>query len=272
MLFATVLSLAPTETSTLPAHLGRATHGWFLQQIQGLDADLAQQLHAPNQDRPFTVSDVWGPGIRRRGQNIFHPEKNYNLRLTSVHPTLSALLADRLLPRLPEAMELAGGRFQIAAATTDTEENPWAGHIRYELLAQEQMLAQKPPRQISLRFASPTVFRSNDAWLPLPLPRLVFEGLARRWNAFSPIQIHPDLPTFAEECLLLSRYHLQTELVDRGTSGRFPGFVGTVTYASRNRDRYWMGLIHLLAHFAFFIGVGRQTAMGLGQVRVMSNE
>jgi len=33
------------------------------------------------------------------------------------------------------------------------------------------------------------------------------------------------------------------------------------------QDRYWLNVLHLLAAFAFYSGVGYQTTSGLGQVR-----
>ena len=137
------------------------------------------------------------------------------------------------------------------------------------------MLSPSPPSsRLALRFASPTVFRSSGVNVPLPLPGLVFEGLARRWNAFGPLRIPPEVRRFADERMVISRYQLRTERVtfgDEGERGAYPGFVGVCGYAFRGRDRYWMGLIHLLAAFALYAGVGTRTTMGLGQTRPVSS-
>jgi CRISPR-associated endoribonuclease Cas6 len=45
------------------------------------------------------------------------------------------------------------------------------------------------------------------------------------------------------------------------------GFTGRVVFAVLNRDRYWLNVLHLLEAFAFYSGVGYQTAAGLGQAR-----
>ena len=71
----------------------------------------------------------------------------------------------------------------------------------------------------------------------------------------------------------MSRYRLETALVrfgEQGERGTVAGCLGRCTYALLVRDRYWMGLIHLLAAFARYAGVGRRTTMGLGQARVLA--
>jgi CRISPR-associated endoribonuclease Cas6 len=45
------------------------------------------------------------------------------------------------------------------------------------------------------------------------------------------------------------------------------GFVGKCQYTALNRDRYWLGVIQLLTDFAFYAGIGYQTAVGMGQAR-----
>jgi CRISPR-associated endoribonuclease Cas6 len=274
MLISAVLSLSPTRPVTLPANLGRATHAWFLDLVRAADPALAEALHTPNQERPFTVSNLWGGGRPVRGQVTFSPEDRVTLRVTSFWPQLSALVSEQIVPHLPERISLAGAAFRLVEATADGAVHPWAGQTRFEDLVQQHTLSASPPApRLSLRFASPTVFRSSGANVPLPLPGLVFEGLARRWNAFGPLRIPEEVRRFADEVMLISRYQLRTERVtfgEEGGRGAYPGFVGVCGYAFRVRDRYWMGLIHLLAAFALYAGVGARTSMGLGQARVVA--
>lgn len=74
--------------------------------------------------------------------------------------------------------------------------------------------------------------------------------------------------------MAISRYRLQTVRVTVGEKsgwGYHSGFMGSCTYAFLVKDRYWMGLIHMLAAFAFYSGVGKKTTMGMGQCRRASN-
>jgi len=284
MLISAVLTLSPTGPVTVPANLGRAAHAWFLDQVRAAAPAVAQALHAPNQERPFTVSNLQGrnPASGRSrvseplANQLLSPERTYFLRLTSFWPELSTLLVERLLPGLPEqTIELAGGSLRIVSIATDGAVHPWAGQSSFQDLVQQHTLrTTMPPRQVTLHFTSPTVFRSSGVNVPLPLPGLVFESLVRRWNAFAPLQIPLEIRRFADECLVIARYRLQTERVvfgEEGERGAYPGFVGTCSYAFLVHDRYWLGLIHLLAAFAFYAGVGARTTMGLGQARVVAS-
>jgi CRISPR-associated endoribonuclease Cas6 len=264
MLLSTLLSLQADDPAPAPASLGRAAHAWFLDRVRAADSALADQLHGGQGLRPFTVSDLWGPPVGRPGPSY--------LRLTSFSPELTALLRQRILPALPERVFLGGREFRLLAASSDPAASPWAAETSYEALVQRHTLGAAPSRLVGLRFASPTAFRvtGKKSAVPMPLPGWVFGGLLDKWNAFAPIQLHPDLRRFADECLVVSSYRLETRPVSfgqEGERGALSGCVGVCRYYAENPDRYWLGMIHLLAGFGLFAGVGLRTTMGLGQAR-----
>jgi len=271
MLIALVLTLKPAAPLILPDNMGRATHAWFLNWVHHAAPTLAEELHQPNQARPFTVSNLWG-GQPAEGSAVrFTPNRPALLRLTAYQPELASLLAEGFLTAPPQSITLAEKTFTLDALAANANEHPWAGQSNYNTLVQTYTLAAAAhPKRLKLRFASPTLFRSQGDNIPLPLPGLIFEGLAKRWNTFAPLKIHPDVRRFAEESMAINHYDLRTRLIRfgaRGERGTYSGFVGQCSYAFLNRDRYWLGLIHLLGAFAFYAGVGYRTAMGLGQTR-----
>jgi CRISPR-associated endoribonuclease Cas6 len=123
-----------------------------------------------------------------------------------------------------------------------------------------------------LEFVAPTTFKSQGRWLPLPLPELVFGSLLDRWQAFAPIALHPETRRFAAEAVALNRYRLRSRGIPQKEGGLRIGFTGRADFVALNRDRYWLNILHLLAAFSFFSGVGYGTAAGLGQCRVTSDE
>jgi len=287
MLISVVIKLAIEKPSTVPIDLGRATHAWFLTQVRQADPALAERLHEPNAPRPFTVSALRGLGRPSGGQVTLEPGQEVWLRVTSFEPELSQRLLEQVVPALPAEVRLAETVFALKKATCDPQEHPWAGQTTFEALAQEHLLGiRKPDRKLTLRFASPTTFRrtrgetslTDDQGrayqvaghnVALPLPGLVFDSYLRRWNAFAPVALHPDVKRYAQECVAISRYRLQTVLVEFGAA-RQVGFVGHCQFIALVHDPYWQRLLNLLAAFAFYAGTGHKTTRGLGQTRQIS--
>jgi CRISPR-associated endoribonuclease Cas6 len=218
------------------------------------------------------VSNLWELGGERGAEATLLPGRTYSLRATSFSPRLSALMRAEVVPGLPQTVTIGGASLRVVGSTTDPTAHPWAAEATFEGLVQQFTLAPEVPRSVGLRFASPTAFRvtGKRRAVPLPLPPLVFGGLLDKWNAFSPIQVHPDVRRFAEECLVVSSYELETRRVvfgEEGERGTYSGFVGRCHYYVEVPDRYWTGLIQLLAGFSLYAGAGVRTTMGLGQAR-----
>lgn len=62
-LLSAILFLNPTSAGESRGSLGRAAHAWLLDRVLAYDHRLATALHEPNQERPFTVSDVLRQGV-----------------------------------------------------------------------------------------------------------------------------------------------------------------------------------------------------------------
>jgi CRISPR-associated endoribonuclease Cas6 len=236
--------------------------------------------------------------IGRFPDDKFDPESPYRLRLTAIREDLTSILlqATRAGPLAQgEVVELDYLRFRVeavdpvgdlgfipsskqqsSAEQTGTSvsgqnggSNPWAAVTSYQELSAPYLLAQKPaPKHITLRFTSPTTFKSGGMHVPIPLPELTFGSLLERWNSFAPIAFPPEARRYAAECLAIGRYDLSSRVVPTKGRGLRVGAVGEVRYTCLNYDRYWMSLMTTLARFALFAGVGAGTGMGLGQCRM----
>jgi CRISPR-associated endoribonuclease Cas6 len=287
MLTSLVLHLQSPTPAHLPANLGRAGQALLLRLIGAQDAGLAQSLHQAEKARPYTVSNLV-LGQRAGGSLHVSASQSGWLRFTGLNEAVSCHLI-ALAGRPPESVELDGHHFKVTGAALNPARHPWAGQISYQDLAAPYLLGGRERLNSTLRleFASPTTFRSQGRYLPLPQPELVFGSLLDRWQAFAPIALHPDTRRFAAEAVVLSRYELRTRgmpYIKRGEAGEQPdreegatpypaiiGFTGRVAFTVLNRDRYWLNVLHLLAAFAFYSGVGYQTSAGLGQARVVES-
>jgi CRISPR-associated endoribonuclease Cas6 len=271
MLTSLVVELRAPEAVTLPGHVGRAAHALFLRLLAADSPERAEALHGGEGLKPFTCSSLVGG--RRQGKLMaVRPEQPCFIRLTAFEAELAGWLAS-LPGRLPETVELDGQPFHVARATADPAGHAWAAHSTYPDLSGPHLLGRQTPEpRIELDFVSPTAFHSGGRTLPLPLPESVFGSLLDKWNAYAPIALPEETRRFAVECLALSRYRLSTQVVAFKEGGMQVGFVGQVRYAALNHDRYWLSVLHTLADFAFYAGVGYQTTTGMGQARRISDQ
>ena len=271
MLLAAVITLTPTAPATVPAALGRAAHAWLLDRIQQTDASLAQRLHESDGPRPFTASNLWGTKHARGGKVTLAPDKLCWLRFTGLTQEASAAI-ERALPAIGENLTLAGATLRVAEIATETDQHPWAGRATYADLVQQYTLAPgQHPRSVTLRFSSPTLFRSGGRDLPLPLPHLVFHGYLNKWNTFSPLALPQEAKRYAEECVALGRFKLRSHLVsfEKGGKGAHVGFTGEARFRFLVDDAYWTRVMTLLAGYAFWAGTGYRTTVGLGQTQAV---
>ena len=271
MLLAAVVTLTPVEPASVPADLGRAVHAWFLDRIEGVDPELAHRLHEGEGPRPFTASNLWGTGRARGGRVTLDPDRPCWLRLTGLTEEASDGI-ERALPAVGERVTLAGASLRVAGLATQPDQHPWAGRADYAELVQRYTLESGPgPRGVTMRFASPTMFRSQGRDLPLPLPSLVFDGYLRKWNAFSPLALPEEAKRYAGECVALGRFKLRSHLVsfEQGGKGAHVGFTGQVRFRFLVGDGYWTRVMLLLAGYAFWAGTGYRTTVGLGQTQAV---
>ncbi|HIP96763.1 MAG TPA: CRISPR system precrRNA processing endoribonuclease RAMP protein Cas6 [Anaerolineae bacterium] len=259
-LIALVLPLEPAGPQPGRQYLGRAAHAWFLESIARLDPALAARLHEGATPRPFTL---WPASTAATGVPF--------LRLTSMHPELSDFLLERWLPGLPERITLGGVTFHTREVRRSGQ-HPWAGQTDYADLirrAEDHCRRQKGARSaLTLEFATPTVFRSHEMDVPLPLPGLIFDGLLQKWNFFAPLLLDPGLKPWIEAHVAVGRYHLETRLLSFSKDRRdvMAGFLGCCRLVFLEADPGRAAACHALAAFAFYAGVGRRTTMGMGQV------
>jgi CRISPR-associated endoribonuclease Cas6 len=272
MLTSLVLQLQSPAAARLPASLGRAGQALLLRLVQAQNPTLAEELHQSNGLKPYTASNLV-LGKRQGGTLTVEAGQSGWLRFTGLTEPVSGVLQG-LAAQPPAAVELDGCGFTVTGATLNPADHPWAGQTSYQDLAAPYLLGGQcqPAARIEFDFASPTTFKSQGVNLPLPMPELVFGSLLDRWQTFAPIALHPETRRFAREAVTLSRYNIRTRPAPGKQGGLRIGFTGAVTFAALNKDRYWLNIVHLLAAFAFYSGVGARATTGLGQCRMTNNE
>lgn len=269
-LLSVVLTLRPLPTATAtpaPRWWGRAAQQALLALFRQRDAGLAAALHDDPGPRPYTVSNLLG----RFPEGHLDAAQHYTLRFTTLRADLSAhlraLLADG--PLAPgQTLELDHRPFRIQAVAAQDGAHPWAGQADFRRLS-VRLVDTAPPRRFTFHLASPVSFQQQTITQPFPLPNLFFGSLLRRWNAVAPLALPPEAQRYAAERVVVSRFTLRSRAVPVKQGGLRMGATGQVTFVALNHDRYWLGILHTLAAFAFYAGVGAGTTHGLGQCRLL---
>jgi CRISPR-associated endoribonuclease Cas6 len=267
-LLSLVLTLRPLELppsrEEFPHWWGRASQAALLEVVNVRDAALATRLHDESTLRPYTASTLMGRFDHATGAPL--PDQTYTLRWTSLSADLTALLLDFAHSAPGATLELDHLPFRVEAAHFNGEQ-AWAGNESYAALGSRFLPGIEIPRRVTFQFTSPVVFKSGQLSYPFPTSSLVFNSLIEKWNAFAPLAFAPELRRYAEECLAVSRFDLESRPVPLKEGALRIGAVGEVTFTATNFDRFWLGQIHTLAAFALFSGLGSGTSYGLGQGR-----
>ncbi len=274
MFLSLVLTVSPTESATVPVNLGAEMQGWFLREVRRCDPAMSAWLHESNQRRPYAVSGLMGVQGAYEAKARVHAGSHYTVRVASAHPLLSEFLALHWLPQMIDSIRLDSGTvLRIVDRATLARSHPWAGsETALDIVARAS--GTEDDSALEIDFASPTTFRSQGVYIPLPIPRLIFQGLATAWRDVPGVAlaIPDDFGEIVERSVLVSRYTLHTERVVFSHDKQrhdMSAFVGRCRFSLKRLDTETRVLARALAHFALYTGVGSHTALGLGQARVV---
>src|SRR5712692_1863498 len=290
-LFSVLLRLHPIEAGWVSPSSGSQAHAAFLDIVNQNDLALAEQLHQPNQRRPFSVGLLQGfnhlsaaqldEAISKNHKLQVLPGQVYWLRITMLDSRLFGTFIQQLITK-PRTfiIRLGEARFEVSrligSPDPDNVANPWAAYSSFA----ELKALNSVQRNYEFEFATPTAFSMGQQhWGKLmkllPEPAYVFESLAKQWETFAPAHLRMavngltarQLAAWCEESLIVARYALETRYLP---SSKFTqaGFQGKIMYEMKgiqsSPEAAWLTP---LAHFALFSGVGYKTSMGMGQAR-----
>uniref|UniRef100_B8HXC7 CRISPR-associated protein Cas6 n=1 Tax=Cyanothece sp. (strain PCC 7425 / ATCC 29141) TaxID=395961 RepID=B8HXC7_CYAP4 len=248
-----VIHLGVAESGALPVESGRAVHAQVLDWFRMADPAISEAIHK-SQESPLSLSGLVG---KRRKVGVRAGDEFY-FRIGLLDGSLIEPLLSGLEKWGDKPFSLAKCPFVFRSINMLPGTDPWVGSSDYALLTQTPATLDN----LALKLLSPTSFKSNagQGIQPFPLPESVFGNLHRRWNVFAPKELQfPKIQWSG----LVSDYDLKTQKLRMENSVEI-GAVGWVRY--RFPDPEQARIATILAHFAFFAGVGRKTAMGMGQV------
>ncbi len=274
MFISSIVSLTALNTPAPEANhfLGREAHALFLDLVRRADPALADALHQPRGDKPFTVSALLPTSLTKgegAGVRGVRAGERYEWRITAFEMHLAQVIAEQVLPHLPRELHLGAAHFEVGEAITDNARYPWAGTTDASALIDKWFSpGRRVEKRFTLEFASPTAYRHIHRNILLPNPVGIFPGYLAAWNANCHPRFEEDLIALVEAEVSISRYALKTQVVDFGEY-REAGWVGQCGFTIFSEEVALRRVIHLLADFAFYCGTGYKTTQGMGMTRRM---
>ncbi len=288
MFSAVVLILNPLD-ALAPKATGWQALRWLKAWLHGRDPALFARLHESDHYRAYTTAII----APQRGRPAW-------LRISSVDPDLSALLADDPPAHVGDELVLdpAGGRVRFRVEGLLTGDDPrapfaplradphdpavWAGRTTAtRLLAALMQPVETPPLSLRLHFHTCTSFRMNigdgvRANMPLPVPHHVLKSILQQWDALSPAPLPVPVGEYIDKYVWVGYHRIRSEtaVAGGGTRGKTVGFSGMGQLKLARRDqvplemrrdwRHYVDVMRLLAAFSFYCGTGTGASHGLG--------
>jgi CRISPR-associated endoribonuclease Cas6 len=135
-----------------------------------------------------------------------------------------------------------------------------------------------------LCFATPAAFKSGDADLPLPIPRLCFQSWLNSWEEHAPCPFFFDkgerkrfLEEVVEGQVSVDFSHLRSAeqgFYFDGHRIRERGFTGVCRFSVKPAKTIpqHRHILSTLARYSLYAGTGRKTTMGMGVTGFMGSE
>ncbi len=263
-LYAFVIRLRPVRGGG-PLAQGHGAQALFLDLVRQVAPDLAARLDVDAAAKPYTVAVVPDQGPRG-----MPPSHAVDLRVTLLRTDLFAPFTHALIQQTPEPLVRLGDAVLHHGDVLGTPwSHPWAGYGTFADLRERR----EPAPLVVLEFVTATALdqgtradgRARQSLLPVP--ETLFPAIARRWNELAPAGLEVPVETVEQAAreTLVGHYDLRSTQISL-SKGPQKGFVGRCEY-DLPADAEQVRLLALLAEAVFYLGVGIETACGMGLCR-----
>lgn len=267
MLGAASLYLRAEKNGTLPEFTGRVMHGVFFKTLGNISPELAEFVHDELSMKPFSASELIKIKKYKCYMGKFQVQCGdlFKWRIATVNEDIFEVIA-----HIPLEYKFQVNKIPMVLEKTviDGTREPGTGVMSDDELLGACLSIEKLT-SIKVKYVSPTTFRVNQNDYPLPIPKLFFASLADKWEkAGMPVNIDREYIRELSEKVYLSEWQgktFKTYLAgDRGVRA----FKGEFLYELSELSMEERQIMLLLAQFGCFVGCGRMTGQGLGQMEV----
>ena len=255
-----VIEMRALSEGIIKLYPGQKLHAVFLRIVNEVNIELSEKLHENELDKSFTVSSLIGCDIEK--ENMIYKGKKYYFRVTTFDKQLFSLLTMALFKNkmFNSNVFLEDIEFKITNIIYDLSKSKWAGMFDME----EMLKKEEFSNSVTMKFHTPTLFKTGDTFLRIPEPDKIFGSLLRKFNKYSYYKIDEELFESFKE-IKIEQKNIRMR---RAKLNKFfiEGFTGEVTFRVENENERLKQAMYILSEFAFYAGVGYKTTMGFGQV------
>lgn len=257
------------ENGSVPIANGKLLHGAVFNMLKEQSPELADNIHNNIRFKSFTLSPLRFLHVGQEDEAVF----KYRVKSGQLAEICLTAFSDELIQafvNIPKGhiFEIGQVHFKLENVFTEPQ-----NHGEAVLMTKDEFLESIPPiitEFVTLQYVSPATFRLDTSDYPFPEPRLVWGSLAMKWN-----QLDMPEPVDVAQCKAVAeqvvpwKWEGKTERLRFNKNISVTGFVGKFTYSLHNLEEEQRKIFYRLAYFAEFAGVGRMTAQGMGQTRVV---
>lgn len=230
-----------TADKEMSFQMGSSFHGALMEQIS---TDYADFLHV-SRLHPYT-------------QHLERHDDGWHWIVTTLNKDAKERIIDETLMPLTD-IELRKHQIKIHIASRDIQELS-------EMNLLSTLYEDKSDRYITIKFVTPTSFKSDGRYQNIPDIRSIYSSLMNKYDAASDTESMRDTETLDEltKCTTMSRYILRSTVFSV-EGARIPSFLGEITFRIYG-PQTMCNLANMLVNFGEYSGIGIKTALGMGAI------
>lgn len=212
-----------------------------------IDSKYIEELHKPNQIRPYAIS------VKNDAQQI-------RFELIILTEDFSKAILDYILALNEFVINVNQSEYILLKIDLET--------VKMETLMKQGRKVSK----FNLRFLTPTYFNiiGRNFDMRVPEPTFLFENIAHIWNKFAPEGCGIDFSGLYEwlsKNVFISSYNLKTRAFHIGKEAPVIGCTGWVTYLVKDPENGYALWLDILLQFAEYSNLGGNRTAACGVIK-----
>lgn len=200
--------------------------------------------------------------LKPYSQYIEKNDKGYMWVINTLTDESKKEIIDRIIVSNPKEIFIKHSNIKISVTDINLYQ------LDYDKLIKENYINKENNSYLTVKFITPTAFKSNSKYIIYPDIQLIFKSLINKYNLFS-----KDFEINDEE--ILDYIVNNAEIIDYNLRStrfymegiRIPSFIGRIRLKLRGTTTT-KNLVNLLLDYGQYSGIGIKNAIGMGAIKI----